>query len=677
MLKGPRNRTAAVACLAAGLGWLASCESAPRAGPAAPAARPVNARTGDTSPPGLERFLRIRTPASPTLAPDGALYVRDWPDGVWQLYKVTPAPLSKLDATPDYRPGHATFTRLTDYRDGLSSYSLSPDGRRLVLSYAAGGNENYQLSVLDASTGAITPLLTDPKVRHEFNAWLDDSSGFVYAANAESPEDFFLYRWDLASGRATRLLAEKGAWGCVDAAPDASRFLVGKFTSASDSQLFELDASSGVLTELTVRGSEPTAANNAVGYLPGARSILFTSDHAGGMTRLYLKDLETGSVTSPLPDLDRFEVDGAALSLEKDLLALVTNEDGFGVLRVFTVPQFRPVALPAMDRGVASPASFRGRRLVWTLSNARTPGEAYATDIPVAGAQLAAPRTFPVTHADRQGIDLSTFPLPELVRYPSFDGLEVPAFVFFPPGYDLRNPRPIPFICNFHGGPEGQHRPTFSAQNQYFLSRGFGIIMPNVRGSTGYGRAYHMMDDYRNRWASVKDGVAAARFLVERGWSAPGRIATYGGSYGGYMSVACLVEDAESAKAAGTPPLFGAGVDVVGVVNLRTFLEKTSGYRRKLREAEYGPLADPEFLDSVSPLPRADAINVPLLIAHGANDPRVPLNEAIQLSVALLKRGVPVEQLYFPDEGHGFAKLDNRLLFGRTAAGFLERTIGK
>ena len=644
--------------------------------------------------PSLERFLKIRTPASATVAPDGTLYIRDWPDGVWQLYKVTPA-ASTDDGPPDYSPGKATFTRLTQYPDGLSGYSLSPDGKRIVLSHAIGGNENFQLSLLDRATEKITPLLAEPKVRHTLLEWLDDSSGFVYSANAESPEDFYLYRWDFAAGKRTRLLAEKGSWGCDDVTGDGSRLLVGKFTSASDSRMYELDSASGKLTEITLRTGEQTALNDVVGYLPDERKVLMTSDHVEGKRRLYLKDLDSGSVTSPLTALDKYEIDGARFSLEKDLLAVGTNEDGYGVLHVFSVPDFAPVSIGPMERGVVGAGSFRARGLVWGLSNARTPGEAHHTLIPAregvvlteSGAQPQARdahaskvskyATRKLTHADTQGIDLAKFSLPDLVKYRSFDGVEVPAFVFFPPGYDPKNPRPIPFICDYHGGPEGQHRPAFDAESQYFLSRGFGIVMPNVRGSTGYGRSYQLMDDYKGRWASVRDGVAAARFLVERGWSAPGKIATMGGSYGGFMSVACLVEDAESAKAAGTKPLFGAGVDVVGIVNFRTFLEKTAGYRRKLREAEYGPLTDPEFLDSVSPLLRADSIAVPMLIAHGANDPRVPLNEAIQLSVALMKRGVPVEQVYFPDEGHGFQKLENRLIFGRKAAEFLERTIGK
>jgi dipeptidyl aminopeptidase/acylaminoacyl peptidase len=201
--------------------------------------------------------------------------------------------------------------------------------------------------------------------------------------------------------------------------------------------------------------------------------------------------------------------------------------------------------------------------------------------------------------------------------------------------------------------------------------------MPNVRGSTGYGRDFQMMDDYRGRWASVKDGVDAAEWLVKQGYAEPGRIATYGGSYGGFMSVACIVEDQERVERGERPErLFGACVDIVGIVNMKTFLERTSGYRRKLREVEYGPLGDPEFLLSVSPLQRVEKIQVPVFIAHGFNDPRVPVEEAMQLSMALKEAKRNPRVFIAPDEGHGFAKLDNRVYFGERVAAFLDETIG-
>jgi dipeptidyl aminopeptidase/acylaminoacyl peptidase len=183
-----------------------------------------------------------------------------------------------------------------------------------------------------------------------------------------------------------------------------------------------------------------------------------------------------------------------------------------------------------------------------------------------------------------------------------------------------------------------------------------------VRGSVGYGREFHQLDNYKNRWNSVRDGVEAARWLVRSGMSAPGRIAAMGGSYGGFMATATVIEGGD---------LYGASVNIVGIVNFETFLEQTKGYRRKLREAEYGPLSDPQFLISISPIHRIEDITVPMLIAHGLNDPRVPVGEAMQLAEELQKLGRDPETVYFHDEGHGFRKLDNRLLFYERVDRFL------
>jgi dipeptidyl aminopeptidase/acylaminoacyl peptidase len=348
---------------------------------------------------------------------------------------------------------------------------------------------------------------------------------------------------------------------------------------------------------------------------------------------------------------------------------------------VYRLPTFEKVELPTIEKGVVSVNELRGNHLIYSLSNARTPGVAFAYDIPEKGGKAGAPTQ--VTFADTQGIDFSRFALPQLVKYKSFDGLEVPAFVYMPAGAGKGHP--VPFVANYHGGPEGQHRPVFDKTVQYLVSQGFGVILPNVRGSSGYGRAFLMMDDYKKRWDSVKDGVAAAQWLVDQGYATPGKMATYGGSYGGFMSVACLVEDQQEVDSgAHKQRLFGAGIDVVGIVNMKTFLEQTSGYRRKLREVEYGPLTDPDFLDSVSSIKKVDKINVPMFIAHGFNDPRVPVGEAMQLSIALKEKAVREKKpenmphlFIAPDEGHGFQKLNNRLYFAEYMAGFLKQTIGK
>lgn len=623
-------------CLAASLLAFASC-SAPSTPP------------GRTNPslamPDVRAWLAVRAPSNAQIAKNGDLYVRDWPDGVNQVYRVN----------------GASAERLTDFPDGASSFSISPDGKTLLVSAAVGGNEQDQVFAFDlpfVAGAAPRPLLVDPKAVFRVHAWLGDGHGFLYSSNDESANDFHVSRYDLADGKRTKLIAEAGSWSAPAVSRQADRVLVQRFVSESDRTLFEYDFASKTSKAFRV-GTEATTSTSGVGYLDDDESIVCVSDADGGTSRVWVWHPRTGAASRPLNSLERYEIEGAELNRERSLLAVTTNEDGYGVLHVFRVPSFEEIALPPIEKGVVAVQQITGTTVVYSLSNATTPGITYAIDV---GTRGAAPRA--LTSSVAASVDLATAVAPELVRYRSFDGLEVPAFLYVP--RDRRDGERIPFVVNYHGGPEGQFRPGFDRTAQVLATRGIGVLQPNVRGSTGYGRAFHRLDDSAKRWDSVKDGVAAARWLVDEGYAEAGRIATYGGSYGGFMSVACLLEGKE---------LFGAGIDVVGIVNFETFLEQTKGYRRKLREAEYGALDDRAFLRSISPIHRADEIAVPMMIAHGLNDPRVPVGEAMQLAVALQRRGLDPAQVYFPDEGHGFQKLENRIVFTERMVRFLEGTI--
>jgi len=625
----------------------------------------------ETGKPGFEQFLKIRTPNGVRLLDDGSMLALDRPDGVVQLYRFVPK-------TPggSLKPGDTERIQLTHFPDGLSRYTTSRDGKRVILHHAWGGNENTQLTLLDltAPEGSNTsPILANPKVQAQVNLWLRDDSGILYTANDESPNDFYVYRYDFATRKATKLVAREGSWGASDVTKDASRALITHAVSASHTEIFELDMASGKMTEITLKPADGTASNDAVGYMPDEKSVMIVSDYKDGRPRLYVRNLKSGKVSEPLPALRAYDLDGAGPNELRDMLAVVANQDGYAVPTMYTLPGFKPLPLPAeMEKGVLGIASFLQHTMIWTQSNARTPGLSYVSVYPAKGGP---PVTRQLTWAEDQGIDIASFPLPELVKYTAFDGREIPGFLYMPPG--AKKGTPIPFIIVYHGGPEGQSRPTFSATYQYYLTRGYGMLFPNVRGSTGYGREFEMADNYKGRWNSVKDGVDAAEWLVKSGYALPGRIATFGGSYGGFMSVACIVEDQERVdRGERKERLFGASVDIVGIVNMKSFLEKTSGYRRKLREVEYGPLTDPEFLASISSIHKIDKIQVPMFIGHGFNDPRVPVEEAMQIAIALKDRGLKPRVFVAPDEGHGFAKLDNRIYFYERTAQFLDETIG-
>ncbi len=670
----------AIACLlgAASLGGCVTGDTtthAASAGSSSTGAMAASERPSQASGrPTIEQFFKIRTPGAPTPMPDGSLLVRDFPDGINQLYRIPASDVgnASLGALPK------SAKKLTEYKDGLSGFSLSPDNSRVLLIHAVGGNENTQISVLDPKTDAITPLIENPKVQFSIQHWKPDGSGFYYRGNDANPNDFHLYRFDFAGpgqskGTSTKISAREGSWNISDVTLDGKRMLVTRDISASQQEFYEMTLNASgdaTLNDLSIKGSDGVlTASGPVGYLPDERRIIVQSDKEEGIQRLFVMDLATKQLSKPLPSLDPFEIDSISVNQERTLAAVETNEDGYSVPHLYHLPDFKEARLPEIPKGLVGLSYLRGNTMVYSVSNARTPGTSYRYEVLAAGQEAVATGR-QITFADTQGVDLSGFTLPELIKYKSFDGLEIPAFIFFPPGYQKGTM--IPFVANYHGGPEGQFRPGFDRTVQFLLSRGYGVIQPNVRGSVGYGRKFQMMDDYKNRWNSVKDGVEAARWLVKQGYAEAGKIAAYGGSYGGFMSAATICEDGASGS-----PVFGASINVVGIVNMKTFLEQTSGYRRKLREVEYGPLTDPDFLASVSPINKIDHIKVPMFIAHGLNDPRVPVGEAMQLAVELQKRGYEPVQFYCPDEGHGFAKLDNRLLFAKRMVKFLDDTIGK
>ena len=265
----------------------------------------------------------------------------------------------------------------------------------------------------------------------------------------------------------------------------------------------------------------------------------------------------------------------------------------------------------------------------------------------------AAPAVGRRTRSAVGGLDRSGFVRPVLEEVESFDGRRIPYLRFGPAGR--------PALCWVHGGPESQFRPQMAPVIQYLCAQGITVAAPNVRGSTGYGRTYHHLDDVQRRLDSVADLAALARAL---GAGAGTPVGVMGGSYGGYMTMAAITEH---------PDLWRCAVNIVGIVNFVTFLERTGAYRRALREAEYGSLErDRAFLESISPIRKIERIACPLMVIHGANDPRVPVSEAEQVVEALRARNAPVEYLRYEDEGHGITRLPNRLDCYLRVAKFLQ-----
>jgi dipeptidyl aminopeptidase/acylaminoacyl peptidase len=345
-----------------------------------------------------------------------------------------------------------------------------------------------------------------------------------------------------------------------------------------------------------------------------------------------------------------------AMTRDGRYMAWVENVEGYGLLYIMNLRTGRKWSLDHM-KGVAGGLKFSlNGKLVFEFASASRTYDVWMYDV-MTGELMQ------LTRSSYAGVDRTMFVEPELIKYRSFDDLEVPAFLYVPEDWDGS---PLPFVIHAHGGPESQFRPSFQRHFQYLILNGYGILAPNIRGSSGYGIEYMKMDDYKKRKDSIKDIYEAARWLVDGGYAEYGKIAIKGGSYGGYVTLASLVD---------YPEIFGAGISSVGISNFVTFLQNTADYRRAIREAEYGPLTDEEFLTEISPLTNAEQIRAPLLLVHGENDPRVPVDEARQIARSIKARGGTVETLIYPDEGHGIGKLSNRLIFYRKMVEFLDEHI--
>lgn len=599
--------------------------------------------TAIATPASMAHFVKMRWPAAARLGPDGTLYFMYDPDGIRQLYKVPPGKTQK-DAV-----------KLTDFRDGIGGYSVSIDGRWIAITAALGGSEQYDLYLLDASTDKIEPIFENPAVVYGGVIWRRDSKALAYQANDENPADFHVYTMELSDRKPRKVFAGKGSNSPVDFDSAGAKLAFATTHSASFTQLFEVDLKSGAQREITPAGEQWSF--EPIGYTADDRHFLVNTDYKGDLKQIHAIELATGAIRPLLSELAGKELDGGGMNPDRTVLAVMVNEDGYSSLYLrHASGAFDALPTPNLPKGLIGNVAFQGSAMLYAVNNANTPGVIYQWDMKRPEQPGVA-----LTEADTQGIDVSAFRLPEMVHYPSFDGMKIPAFLYLPTDY--RDGQKIPFIVQYHGGPEGQYRPGFNRAFQYLVSRGFGVMAPNVRGSSGYGRAFLEADNYKDRQKSVRDGIWAAKYLIDREMSEPRRIAAWGGSYGGFMTMAVITE---------APEVFGAACNVVGIVNFETFLNQTKAYRRHLREVEYGPLSDVEFLRSISPIHKVDRINIPLMLAHGLNDPRVPVGEAMQIAVALKKRGVDVEELYFPDEGHGFAKEENRLLYHEQLAKFFE-----
>jgi dipeptidyl aminopeptidase/acylaminoacyl peptidase len=551
-------------------------------------------------------------------------------------------------------------SQLTFFSEPAGNASVSPDPAKngFIQLRDVGGNEFFQLYWFDLTSGESRLLTDGGRSRHTGASWSNRGDRFVYSSTRRDGRNYDIYIGDESSDYTShlKLMEGQGFWVAMDWSPDDTRLLVGERISINESRIFILDIASGEMTQ--VNPSEERIGYGGAAFDHTGNGVYLVHDQGSEFKQLHHLDLASGTST-PISAHIQWDVDGFTMPKNRDRMAFVVNEGGMSRLHLIDLKNnYQSVPSPELPVGLIGSSSFShdGRYLAMTLNTSQSPSDVFVFD-------THQPMLTRWTESEVGGLDTSRFPMPELVEFTSFDGLEVPAWVYRPNGSG-----PHPVIVQIHGGPEAQSRPAFNSLFAYWVNElGAAVISPNVRGSSGYGKTYLLLDNGYLREDSVKDIGALLDWIATQPDLDADRVIVYGGSYGGYMVLASLTHYDER--------LLG-GVSVVGISNFVTFLENTESYRRDLRRAEYGDERDPEmreFLHRISPLTNIHKVSSPLFVAQGYNDPRVPYTESEQVVEAVRANGGEVWYLLAMDEGHGFAKKINRDYFQAATVMFFQQ----
>lgn len=594
----------------------------------------------------------IKARAAQYASARGAAFQGFAPDGDGLLIKTRFGEATQIHHVA--APG-AQRRQLTFFNEpvALAAYDPARPKDGFYFSQDTGGGEFYQLYWFDAASGKST-LITDGKSRHESIRVAHKGKLIAYSSNQRNGKDMDV--WVAAHGDKPRLVKEAtGAWYVKGFSADDKRLIVNHYVSINESTLHVIDVATGADTVLNegVKASYREAA-----FAPTGDAVIYTSDEGAEFQRLVHHDLVTQKKTILTPALD-WDVDGLAVAPSGKWIVYSVNSGGRSELyRLSSKSLAKPERLD-LPVGVIEGMGFdaKGERLALSLSTSDTLSDVFVLS-------MATKKLERWTHSEVGGLNRAAFRTPELIKFKSFDGREIPAWFYTP----AKSDRPVPVVITIHGGPEAQSRPDFSPIIQYWLNElGLAVLVPNVRGSAGYGKTYLQLDNAEKREDSVKDIGALLDWVAGQKQLDSKRVAVFGGSYGGYMVLASMTMFPERIK---------CGVDNVGISNFVTFLERTEAYRRDLRRVEYGDERDPkmrELLQRISPLTNAAKIKAPLFVVQGKNDPRVPVTEAEQIVATVRKQQGTVWYLLAKDEGHGFQKRTNKDAYIQATSLFWEQ----
>ncbi|NRD79756.1 S9 family peptidase [Bacillus sp. BRMEA1] len=590
---------------------------------------------------GLEPFLHVRTAKDPVYAPVGnkLRFIADY-TGLPQVWE--------LDRGEGW-PAQISFTK-----DRVSLIKYVNGTTDLIIGMDVDGNEKQQLYLLKEDSTVIE-LTKSPEHVHLYGGSSPDGKWIAWSSNRQNSAFLDIYIQNLKTLEVRLVYSGNGMFSVVTWSPDGSSLLIQKTNTPLDNDLGVLNLSTKKLNWVTEHTGEANFKSAHFNKDGDHIYVLTNKDREFfGLALIHLK-------TKQLSWLERgnWDFESLAMNQDQNKLAYTINEGGIskGMILDLNTSNIYTWKTPM---GVISNLKFSpdNKKLAYEFNGSAYPSDIWELDLQT----IQAAR---LTYVSRSPVLNERMTEPELINYRSFDTLQIPAFYYQPKNASTK----LPVVLYLHGGPESQSRAVYNPIIQYLINLGYAICAPNVRGSTGYGKTYTHLDDAQKRLDAVKDLVSLVEWLKLNRNIDFNKIGIMGGSYGGFMVLAAICH---------FPKYWSAAVDIVGISSIRTFLQTTSPWRKKQREAEYGTIEkDGRFFDQIDPLHHTEHIISPLLVLHGENDARVPIKEAEQMVNKLKERSHPVEFIRFNDEGHQFVKLKNKRTAYKEIVKFLEQYLGK